>query len=185
MNAIPTPLSLTEYGRSSLMLLASSVLMKALRSFTSKPMWSRMRPFVGACAPADRPGAVPDQAIRDRPRGHGDATIIPQGRDPDHSDAAPERSRRHHRVTHRYRKATRATRLGPFQTIRGGTLDFVAAWFVKAGEYVRGTTRPVGIGFVATNSITQGEQVAQLWPLLFERFRLECPSSDKLRPVAA
>ena len=29
------------------------------------------------------------------------------------------------------------------------------------------------IGFVATNSITQGEQVAQLWPLLFERYRLE------------
>ena len=29
------------------------------------------------------------------------------------------------------------------------------------------------IGFVATNSITQGEQVAQLWPLLFERYGLE------------
>jgi hypothetical protein len=29
------------------------------------------------------------------------------------------------------------------------------------------------IAFVATNSITQGEQVAQLWPLLFERFKLE------------
>ena len=29
------------------------------------------------------------------------------------------------------------------------------------------------IGFVATNSITQGEQVAQLWPILFERRKLE------------
>ena len=29
------------------------------------------------------------------------------------------------------------------------------------------------IGFVATNSITQGEQVAQLWPILFDRCRLE------------
>ena len=29
------------------------------------------------------------------------------------------------------------------------------------------------IAFVATNSITQGEQVAQLWPLLFDRYRLE------------
>ena len=29
------------------------------------------------------------------------------------------------------------------------------------------------IGFVATNSITQGEQVAQLWPVLFERCKLE------------
>ena len=29
------------------------------------------------------------------------------------------------------------------------------------------------IAFVATNSITQGEQVAQLWPLLFDRYSLE------------
>ena len=52
----------------------------------------------------------------------------------------------------------------------GGTLDYVAAWFIKAGEYVNGNAR---IGFVATNSITQGEQVAQLWPILFERCGLE------------
>ena len=53
----------------------------------------------------------------------------------------------------------------------GGTLDYVTAWFLKAGEYIqRGSAR---IGFVATNSITQGEQVAQLWPLLFERYPLE------------
>ena len=53
----------------------------------------------------------------------------------------------------------------------GGTLDYVTAWFIKAGEYIQ-----VGkgqIGFVATNSITQGEQVAQLWPILFNRFQLE------------
>ena len=53
----------------------------------------------------------------------------------------------------------------------GGTLDYVAAWFIKAGEYVRGTR--ARIGFVATNSITQGEQVAQLWPILFDRCGLE------------
>ena len=53
----------------------------------------------------------------------------------------------------------------------GGTLDYVAAWFLKAGEYAQaGNAR---IGFVATNSITQGEQVAQLWPILFERYKLE------------
>ena len=53
----------------------------------------------------------------------------------------------------------------------GGTLDYVTAWFITAGEYVRqGTAR---IGFVATNSITQGEQVAQLWPLLFDRCKLD------------
>ena len=53
----------------------------------------------------------------------------------------------------------------------GGTLDYVAAWFIKAGEYVKVST--ARIGFVATNSITQGEQVAQLWPVLFERCKLE------------
>ena len=53
----------------------------------------------------------------------------------------------------------------------GGTLDYVTAWFIKAGEYANGTrTR---IGFVATNSITQGEQVAQLWPILFGPCGLE------------
>ncbi|MEN5052805.1 class I SAM-dependent DNA methyltransferase [Brevundimonas naejangsanensis] len=53
----------------------------------------------------------------------------------------------------------------------GGTLDFVAAWFIKAGEYVQRSR--ARIGFVSTNSITQGEQVAQLWPILFQRFGLE------------
>ena len=52
----------------------------------------------------------------------------------------------------------------------GGTLDYVTAWFIKAGEYIqRGRAR---IGFVATNSITQGEQVAQLWPTLLSRASL-------------
>lgn len=55
----------------------------------------------------------------------------------------------------------------------GGTLDFVSAWFLKAGNYVNRSDKPKGIAFVATNSITQGEQVAQLWPLLFERYGLE------------
>ena len=56
----------------------------------------------------------------------------------------------------------------------GGTLDYVAAWFVRAAEYVRRAAPrpdrpPPRIGFVATNSIVQGEQAAQLWPLLFGR----------------
>jgi hypothetical protein len=53
----------------------------------------------------------------------------------------------------------------------GGSLDYVCAWFIKAGQYVQNSH--THIGFVATNSITQGEQVAQLWPLLFERYSLE------------
>jgi len=53
----------------------------------------------------------------------------------------------------------------------GGTLDFVAAWFLKAGAYGKGADVP--FAFVSTNSITQGEQVAQLWPALFQKYKLE------------
>ena len=58
----------------------------------------------------------------------------------------------------------------------GGTLDFVTAWFITAGEYIQKDARkdaPARVGFVATNSITQGEQVGQLWPILFGRCGLE------------
>ena len=53
----------------------------------------------------------------------------------------------------------------------GSRLDYVAAWFLKAAQYIQpGNAR---IGFVATNSITQGEQVSLLWPALFDRWKLE------------
>ena len=54
--------------------------------------------------------------------------------------------------------------LEPYDT--RNTLDYVTAWFIKAAEYTG--TNAIAIGFVATNSITQGEQVAQLWPILLE-----------------
>ncbi len=53
----------------------------------------------------------------------------------------------------------------------GGTLDFVCGWYFKAGAYVKGYKGK--IAFVSTNSITQGEQVAQLWPSLFNQYHLE------------
>ena len=53
----------------------------------------------------------------------------------------------------------------------GGTLDYVTAWYIMAGEYLANSR--ARIGFVGTNSITQGEQVAQLWPVLFGRCGLE------------
>lgn len=54
----------------------------------------------------------------------------------------------------------------------GGTLDYVAAWFIKAGQMAKANPR-IRIAFVSTNSICQGEQVAQLWPILFDRHGLE------------
>lgn len=53
----------------------------------------------------------------------------------------------------------------------GGTLDYVAAWFLKAARYGQGHKVP--FAFVSTNSITQGEQVAQLWPALLDRSGME------------
>lgn len=47
----------------------------------------------------------------------------------------------------------------------GGLLDYVAAWYVKAAEYI--VHHPsVAVAFVSTNSITQGEQAGVLWPWL-------------------
>ena len=50
---------------------------------------------------------------------------------------------------------------------RAGELDFVCGWYAKAASLVAGTTTQCG--FVSTNSITQGEQVAALWGDLFSR----------------
>lgn len=55
---------------------------------------------------------------------------------------------------------------------KAGSLDYVAGWFIKAGRYLQ-SNRRVRLAFVSTNSICQGEQVAQLWPILFDRYGLE------------
>jgi hypothetical protein len=47
------------------------------------------------------------------------------------------------------------------------SLDYVAGWFMKAADY--GTHTPTAAAFVSTNSICQGQQVAILWPLVFEK----------------
>jgi hypothetical protein len=46
-----------------------------------------------------------------------------------------------------------------------GVLDFVAAWYVKAADYMRSAVNDAAprVAFVSTNSITQGEQVGVLW----------------------
>jgi hypothetical protein len=52
-----------------------------------------------------------------------------------------------------------------------GDIDYVVSWFYRAAEYIQGTKIPVGL--VATNSITQGEQVPLVWGLLFGRFKVK------------
>src|ERR1017187_3859398 len=48
-----------------------------------------------------------------------------------------------------------------------GVLDYVTCWYVKAADYIRGTN--IVVGFVSTNSISQGEQVGVLWRGLRKR----------------
>ncbi|MCF7836927.1 N-6 DNA methylase, partial [Candidatus Gracilibacteria bacterium] len=55
-----------------------------------------------------------------------------------------------------------------FRGVKGsGVLDYVACWYKKAAEYIQNTN--VEVGFVSTNSITQGEQVGILWSELLSR----------------
>jgi len=46
-------------------------------------------------------------------------------------------------------------------------LDLIAAWFKLGADYIKGSKSQ--LAFVSTNSICQGEQVALLWPYIFDR----------------
>jgi len=59
-----------------------------------------------------------------------------------------------------------------FGKVKGaGVLDYVAAWYYKAAQYVLNTTTKVG--FVSTNSITQGEQTGILWNELLNNYNIK------------
>ncbi len=45
-------------------------------------------------------------------------------------------------------------------------LDYVAIWFLLGADFV--SRHDAALGFVATNSICQGDQVALLWPLVYD-----------------
>jgi len=50
---------------------------------------------------------------------------------------------------------------------RSGILDYVTAWYLVASNFIQETE--IEVGFVSTNSITQGEQVDVLWPELLNK----------------
>lgn len=59
-----------------------------------------------------------------------------------------------------------------FKGVKGtGVLDYVSAWYLKAAQYIQNTK--IKVGFVSTNSITQGEQVAPLWNELFNEYNIK------------
>ena len=54
---------------------------------------------------------------------------------------------------------------------RAGRLDYVAAWYLKASQYIQNTK--IKVAFVSTNSISQGEQAGILWSLLFNHYKIK------------
>lgn len=45
-------------------------------------------------------------------------------------------------------------------------LDYISCWFLKGAQYIKDTNAQ--LAFVTTNSVSQGEQVSLLWPVIFE-----------------
>lgn len=59
-----------------------------------------------------------------------------------------------------------------FNGVKGaGVMDYVSAWYIKAAQYIQETN--IKVGFVSTNSITQGEQVGILWNELFNEYKVK------------
>lgn len=59
-----------------------------------------------------------------------------------------------------------------FGKVKGaGVLDYVAAWYYKAAQYILNTQ--IKVGFVSTNSITQGEQTGILWNELLNTYKVK------------
>ncbi len=52
-----------------------------------------------------------------------------------------------------------------------GVLDYVTAWYIRAAQYIQNTK--IKVGFVSTNSISQGEQVGILWNELFNNYKIK------------
>ena len=50
---------------------------------------------------------------------------------------------------------------------KAGNLDYVSCWFKKSFDFI-GDTK-INVGLVSTNSVSQGETVADLWKPLFEK----------------
>ena len=46
-------------------------------------------------------------------------------------------------------------------------LDYIALWFFQAAIYIKNSKCPAFSAFVSTNSISQGEQTALIWPEIF------------------
>jgi len=59
-----------------------------------------------------------------------------------------------------------------FLNVHGaGVLDYVAAWYIKAAQYIQ--KKKTKVAYVSTNSIAQGEQAGVLWNELYHRYKIK------------
>lgn len=61
-------------------------------------------------------------------------------------------------------------RLFPY-SLGAGEVDYVVCWFMKAAQF-QVHNQDMEFAFIATNSITQGEQVAHIWPHILDKHGL-------------
>ncbi|MEQ1732456.1 MAG: DNA methyltransferase [Bacteroidia bacterium] len=52
-----------------------------------------------------------------------------------------------------------------------GELDYVAGWYIKAAQYIQGTS--IKVALVSTNSIVQGLHTSVLWGMLIKRYNIK------------
>lgn len=61
-----------------------------------------------------------------------------------------------------------------------GLLDYVCGWYFKAAQFIQGTA--IKVGFVSTNSITQGEQVGVVWEEMLNRYKVKIHFAHRTFP---
>jgi type I restriction-modification system DNA methylase subunit len=52
-----------------------------------------------------------------------------------------------------------------------GILDYVTSWYLKASKLIQNSS--ISVAFVSTNSISQGEQTAVLWNILYSKYSIK------------
>lgn len=59
-----------------------------------------------------------------------------------------------------------------FGNYKGGkNLDYVTGWYLKSAELIQQTD--IKVALVSTNSVSQGEQVSDLWNILFNEYKIK------------
>lgn len=73
-------------------------------------------------------------------------------------------------VGYAYQTAEQKSDLQGIEQGIGKNIDYVAGWYFKAAQLMQNNR--IRAAFVSTNSITQGEQIAAIWKVLYARYKI-------------